>query len=368
VIVMSRSVHIASFIVLGLTSAACGLESTVVGGRCKPGYVEQGGACVAAPSGPSPTFDQSSQLPPESTDGDPSTLIPPPAPEPPAPVTPLDPPVVGKPPIVPPVADPPPGDPPVLACADPLVACRGECISIEDDPLNCGACGRVCPSNICVARECVGATPGDVILIGHDMSNVMSGSSQAKVLTNAVAIPKTDPLRVLSYEAGAAPQTSAVVRAVLTTNLATRHITFTTASADSLESGSLYASYDVVLVHGAAGPDPVELGNRWSAALQTFTKKGGVFVAIDAGDTDVPALVNAAGLLEVAAHVPIAGSTQFVIAGASDVVGAQVLSPFAAFGKSVGFVGVPAPSAELTWVVRTDDVASLPTVIHKVAR
>jgi hypothetical protein len=270
-------------------------------------------------------------------------------------------------PVIPPPVDPP-EDPPVLVCEAPLVACQGECISVENDPLNCGACGRICPSNICVARECVGATPGDVVLIGHDMSNVMSWSSQAKVLTNAVSIPTTDPIRVLSYEAGAAAPTAALVRAVLRENIKGRQVQFTAAAEEALESGALYASYDVVLVHGAAVPDPIGLGGRWSAALHTFTKRGGVFVAIDGGDTDVPGLVNATGLLEVTAHTPIAGSTQFVISGASDVVGAQVLSPFAAFSNSVGFLGVPAPSADLTWVVRTDDGAALPTVVHKIAR
>ena len=122
------------------------------------------------------------------------------------------------------------------------------------------------------------------------------------------------------------------------------------------------------MAEGAAGGDPIVLGDRWSSSLQTFAKRGGVFVAIDGGDTDVPALVHATGLLDVSSHTPIADATQFVIAGAADVVGAQVLSPFAAFGSSVGFLGVPAPSADLTWVVRTDDGASLPTVIHKIAR
>ncbi len=371
---MNRSVHITSFIVLALGTAACGMDSAVVGGTCRAGYIEYGGACVVAPSGTSPTFEQNaSETPPrrfeDPTGQLPSALKPSPTyevPAPPSPIVPVvDPPVL--PPVDPPPVDPP-VDPPVLVCEDPLVACRGECISIENDPLNCGACGRICPSNICVARECVGATPGDVVLIGHDMSNVMSWSSQAKVLANAVSIPTTDPIRVLSYEAGVPWQTSIVVRMVLEQRITNRKVQFTAASVESLDSGSLYADFDVVLFHGGVGADPAALGSRWSGPLQTFTKRGGVFVAIDGGDTDVPAFVNATGLLDVSGHTPIAGSTQFVIAGAADIVGAQVLSPFAAFGKSVGFLGVPAPSADLSWVVRTDDDASLPTVIHKIAR
>ena len=356
---MSRTAHVASFIVLALTTAACGVESALVGGTCKPGYVEYAGSCVAAPSGTSPTFDPKDPSKPTVTPKGPVTLAPRPSFEEPPPFEP-------GPSVEPPGRSAGRSAGPV--CADPLVACRGECISVESDPLNCGACGRICPSNICVARECVGATPGDVVLIGHDMKNALGGSSQAKVLTNAVSIPTTDPIRVLSYEAGADATTAARVRALLGAGIRNRAVRFTSASAQSIEQGGLYADYDVVLVHGAAGDDPMRLGNRWSTALQTFTEKGGVFVALDSGASDVPALVNATGLLAVESHVPLAGATQFVVSGAADVVGTQVLSPFAAFGASVGFVGVQDVSPDLTWVVRTDGGESLPTVIHRVVR
>lgn len=355
---MSRTAHVASFIVLALTTAACGIENALVGGTCGPGYVEYAGSCVASPSGTSPTFDPDDSSKPTVTGKGPAALKPEPSFEALPPFLPIDP------PVDPPVD--PPDDPPV--CTAPLVACRGECISVESDPLNCGACGRICPSNICVARECVGATPGDVVLIGHDMTNALGGSSQAKVLTNAASIPTTDPIRVLSFEAGANAAAAANVRALLGAGIRNRTVRFTTASAEGIEQGGLYASYDVVLLHGAAVDDPAGLGNRWSSSLRTFTEKGGVFIALDSGASDVPALVNATGLLAVASHVPLAVGTQFVVSGASDVVGAQLLSPFAAFGPSVGFVGIPAAGPDLTWVVRSDDGASLPTVVHRVVR
>ena len=49
-------------------------------------------------------------------------------------------------------------------------------------------------------------------------------------------------------------------------------------------------------------------------------------------------------------------------------IGHQLLSPFASFGASVGFTGAATPSSDVTWVVRTQEDDSVPTVIHKVMR
>jgi hypothetical protein len=199
------------------------------------------------------------------------------------------------------------------------------------------------------------------------MSQAWDGSVQAKVLTNAVSIPTTDPIRVLSYEAGASTSVTEWTRKLLGDAI-TRQVTFTLAAPEAIAAGNLYASYDVVLVHGAAGNDPAGLGASWAPALQTFTKRGGVFVAIDGGSSDVPSLVNATGLISVTSHQALPSWTHFAVTGANDVVGAKLLSPYAGAGSSVAFDGVDSPSADVTYVVRTDDVASLPTVIHKVAR
>ncbi|HLL05085.1 MAG TPA: FG-GAP-like repeat-containing protein [Myxococcaceae bacterium] len=43
---------------------------------------------------------------------------------------------------------------PVAACAVGLFACEGQCVSVETDALNCGACGRVCPGGRCSQGRC----------------------------------------------------------------------------------------------------------------------------------------------------------------------------------------------------------------------
>lgn len=332
---------------LSLLFAGCGIESAVVGGTCKAGYVESDGECVVSPSA-------LAVLPPTG-----GTVTPAPTNAPPVEV----PPTIIDPVVTPPTVDPdllPPDPPVVLVCEAPLVACRGECIPVDGDPLNCGACGRVCPSNICVAGECQGATPGDVVLIGHDMTAALSGSSHARLLVNAVSIPTADPIRVLSFDAA---DGAANVRSLITTGVK-REVRFTTGSAAAVASAT-YADYDVVLVQGAKGIDPTAVGSSWATAMETFTKKGGVFIALDSGTTDVPALVNATNLLTVGTRTLLPANTRFVVAAPQDVVGQQLLSPFAAFGKSVAFDGVAA-TADTTWVVKTESGPSLPSVVHKV--
>lgn len=366
-----KSIHSsAAFALVVLSFAAgCGLENSVVGGRCRDGMVLSGGACVAE---------------------DPGTTM----------ITPTDPPVgtfgnrPGGPAVVAPVIDPSridpafeetpvvapellpehiaPVTPPVLVCAAPLVACHGKCIPMDSDAANCGACGKICPSNICVAGECQGAMPGDVVLIGHDFTNAGSGSAQAKVLVNAFSIPTTDPIRVLSYEDGASYEAVTDAKNLALAGIKGRDIQFTRASsASALASATLGKSYDIVLIHDASAGDPAVIGASWAASLGTFASKGGVVVAIDDGTSPMPSLLSSSGLLTVTSHTTLAPSAHLLVSNAADVIGAQVLSPYAAFGSPVSFQGLPAQSTDLNWVVRAENVdgtAGDAVVVHRVVR
>jgi hypothetical protein len=205
-----------------------------------------------------------------------------------------------------------------------------------------------------------------VVVVGHALTNGWPASMHARAVANAVAIPTTDPIRILSYEDGVSADAAVAMRAILRDDVA-RTIQFTTATAASLTDEALYASYDVVLVAGAAVPDPAGLGASWAHALQTFTRSGGVLVAIDGGDSDVPALVDATGLVTTGGHFPLVSSTWFAVSDPNDVVGSRLLSPFAAFGSSVAFPDVQ-ETADLKVVVRTDDGSGWPTVLHATVR
>lgn len=339
-------------LVAGVLVWACGTDA-LIGGSCREGYDVRDGICaLVAGTDPATGNVVPTPIPTDSpiksrVDGG----LPLPSDIPPAPTV-----------VIPPYPPAP------LQCAAPTVACRGECLDVgEDDPLNCGACGRTCPSNICVAGACQGATPGDIVLIGHDMSSARAGTVQAKVLGNAVGIPTTDPIRVLSYEEGQAAPVVAATRSVAAAGVGSRKVEFTTATVPALDDMNLYAEYDVVLFHGA-GPSPHVNGARWSASLEKFTKAGGVVVAVDRGDSDVPGLVDSTGLLKVTGHTLLPASTKFTVASSSNVVGYKLLSPYVASGTSGSFTGVEPQSSDVTWVVLTADSAAAPVVIHKSAR
>ena len=361
--------------------AGCGLESSVVGGRCRDGMQLSGDTCVTPQPGvtlitptdpPMGSFGTGTSGNVGLDDVRPSDIgpntfnpqLPQPIGEVPAqPINPIAPTV-----LLPPVES----IPAPLECAAPLVACRGACISVISDGMNCGACGKICPSNICVDGECMGATPGDVVVIGHDYSTARSLSAQARVLANAIAIPTTDPIRVLSYEDGASPLAVTEAKRVAREGVFGRKIQFTRASsASALESATLGTHYDVVLIHDASSGDASAVGASWEASLGGFTVKGGVVIALDNGNAPMPALLWSSRLLAVMSHTKLPSSSHLLVSSAADVVGAQVLSPYAAFDAPVSFQGLPAPSVDMNWVVRAKNADGTPgdaVVVHRIVR
>lgn len=392
-----KTIHSSTSLALFALSilAGCGSEAAVVGGRCRDGMELHGDICVT------PTValvDPNAPPPPQGSFGSSpaSTTMPTPArPAPPSFVhdpysDPYqhDPDAVPTPNVEPPIDMPPPVDVPppppfVPVCATsgaqttqrqamPLVACHGVCIPVDSDGQNCGACGKICPSNICVNGECQGATPGDVVLIGHDYTNALSGSAQTKVLVNALTIPTTDPIRVLSYENGASANAVSRAKALAAAGIRGRSVQFVVAeSANDLGSSTLARSYDIVLIHDASAGDPVVTGASWADSLNTFTVKGGVVIALDNGLSPMPELLSSSGMLAVTSHTLMADGTHLAVTDAADVVGAQVLSPYAAFGSPITFQGVADPNVEFDWVVRAlDSGGSLgdPVVLHRIVR
>jgi hypothetical protein len=234
-------------------------------------------------------------------------------------------------------------------CTPPLVFCGGLCIDVSADPLNCGACNVVCASQLCSGSRCSGAASGGIVYVGHDYTTTLPGTAQARVLSNAVFIPQANPLQVMSYERYASPSAISRVNSILT-NVAsqigrTLGIHHTTSDGD-IPAQLRLPDFDVLLVHDQpTAPDGAlaTLGTSWAVTLRTFTLGGGVVVVLDGGTgiQQMPAFATGTGLLAVDTNSPVAVATPLLVTSRVDVVGIGVISPYGAGQSTVSVTTEP---------------------------
>lgn len=257
-------------------------------------------------------------------------------------------------------------------CETPLTNCDGTCVDVEgEDPFHCGACNRFCPSFLCVDGTCEGTTPGEIVVMGHDYSGAVAGTSQARLLQNAVSIAARTPIRILSYEENATAATVTRIKALL--GAMPRQLVFTASNTPAdLQSATLAATYDVVLVYDQATADAAAataLGTGAKTALHDFAAVGGVIVALDGADGlgHMPEFLTASELLAVSAHTPIAPSTPVYVSRVGDLVTSQVTSTYGAASRTVQFTTSEADVDPVRWVVRAGPPVTFgePIVVRK---
>lgn len=259
-------------------------------------------------------------------------------------------------------------------CAGTRVSCGGKCVDLVTDPRNCGACGKFCPSNICADSKCQGGTPGDIVVIGHDYRDAVASSSQVRVLANAIFIPNSNPLRILSYEQFADGAVVANVKSLLQASAAGRTLAFTVATNPAaIASGALAQVYDVVLIHDQSSGAIATLkaiGATWAVDVAKFAKAGGVVVALDGagGQGGMPSLLTAAELLGLASHRTIVAGSLVSIVAPADRIATLAVSPYGSFDRSVAFQSVEPNGGNVVYVAKelVVGVPGDPVVIHKV--
>jgi hypothetical protein len=285
------------------------------------------------------------------------------------------------------------GNPPSLdggACGpQPFdLNCGGTCINPVTNPLNCGACGIVCPSGLCAISLCVGSIPGGIVLIGDDYQASTYNGSEARVLSNAAFLFQSssgaavagNPLNVLSYERYADPMAVAHVDAILNaaaTNF-NRSLSITSTDNDADVPNTLsIQKYGVLLIHDQVNANEADLGMlgaSWSSAISTFTKAGGIVVILDGGTgaAQMPDFVSAihqadgTPLLDVTSQTPLPAGTNLDVTAPADSVSLGVISPYAAGTNSVSFSTEPSGTSVIYVVGPLTDASPVgPTVVRK---
>ena len=86
-------------------------------------------------------------------------------------------------------------------CTAPSKVCDGTCTDVTTAPSDCGSCGHVCASGICVAGQCAGELAGHIVAIGHDYQQ--RNAAMARVIGNAAALASSENLGI-AHVAGTA--------------------------------------------------------------------------------------------------------------------------------------------------------------------
>ncbi len=247
------------------------------------------------------------------------------------------------------------------SCDPPLTQCNPLCVDLQTDPDNCGACGKVCESGICLDGECIGATAGHVVAMGHDLTN--NTPATRRLLGNAVLLPLADPVKVLVFDEKASAQSKAGVESALVAMASATGRSYEATAVTSLAVTFLLSMSDVFLIEAqamATNDQLIKNGETWSLALQQFLERGGVIVLLEGpgGANDgTYQILKAAGVFDAAARVAV-GRKQLTLAAPSDAVANAVPTFYQGGNETMGF------DISASTVVVQDDETGVPVVLH----
>ena len=259
----------------------------------------------------------------------------------------------------PPADGPPPIDCGALTYCPPL-----GCVSLMDDPDNCGACNFSCGSGLCVSGVCQQRQAGHLVVIGHDYA--VSRPSMDNLVGNAVFLAPGTSVRVLAYHGAATAEeiagTDAAIQRVA--NSTGRTWTKTVAAANDVQTSLAFA--DVFVIYAQAGATDatlLALGSDWATALSDFVQGGKTIVVLEGfyANAGTYQIVQQANLFHATGRMEATGQTM-VVARAGDAVATRVPQTYRGERSTVWFA-----TMDQTVVVQVaTDAGTLPVVIHLV--
>lgn len=247
------------------------------------------------------------------------------------------------------------------SCDPPLTRCGSVCVDLQSNPAHCGSCGHACESGLCVDGECLGATAGHVVAMGHDLSS--NTPATRRLLGNAVFLPRGDPVRILMFDEHARDAAKAGVDTAIASMAAATGRNYTVTSTSSLAVTFLLSTADVFVIQAqdnARDSTLVKNGETWSRALDDFLRRGGVVVLLEgrgANNAGTYQILKAANLFNASGRVNI-GSKALSLVAPGDAVATQVPSMYRGGSETVGF-----DTTEATVVVH-DPETGTPVVVH----
>lgn len=203
------------------------------------------------------------------------------------------------------------------------------------DPDNCGACGHVCASGICVTSKCVGELPGHIVVIGHDYST--HHAAMARVLGNAVALGAHHDVAVMVWQGTASASSNGRVMASLSEGMSAVGRAWHTVALPTAP-GTQFAAADVLVVEPQTGSGDEVAGTAaaWAVDVTKFLQRNGVVVVLEGAGTVSYRFADATGLYTMAAPSDATGQTASML-DSSDAVANRVVAPYLAETSSAAF-------------------------------
>ena len=249
-------------------------------------------------------------------------------------------------------------------CEPPLIDCGGSCVDPSSDPQNCGGCGNVCASAICRPAGCLEASASDVMLVGHAFAE--SSIAAATLAGNGALLRLEEPVRIAVYEGSASTSNQDRILDAIDTIADEAGRTYEIVPSSALQVPTRLQRADTFLVmpqEEATDDELRALGNIWRTALGSFVARGGAILVFDgSGDhSGTWQILTAASLLDVAGRVDVDPDVVCETVTPTDALANEVPVSYSAPEGTVAFTGV----SEGEVVTAPVDGGELPVAIHR---